>query len=108
MAASRDALGRRHFLKQSLAGTAVLGFPAIVPSSALGFDGKTPPSDRIQAACIGVGRMGGGHVRGFLRHEDVRVVAVCDVQESARQRAKGFVDRAYGDPSCATYNDFRE
>ena len=101
-------LGRREFLKGTLAGASVLGFPTIIPSSALGADGTTPPSDRITAACIGVGRMGGGHVRSFLRHEDVRIVAVCDVQESARQRAKGFVDRAYGDSSCTTYNDFRE
>lgn len=101
-------LGRRDFLKGTLSGAAVLGFPTIIPASALGADGTTPPSDRITAACIGVGRQGGGHVRSFLRHEDVRVVAICDVQESACQRSKGFVDRAYGDKSCATYNDFRE
>src|SRR5436190_24301318 len=106
-------LGRRDFLKGALTGTGGIlgfptGFPTIIPASALGADGATPPSDRITAACIGVGRKGGGHVRSFLRHDDVRVVAICDVQESARQRAKGFVDRAYGDKSCATYNDFTE
>src|SRR5262245_6249182 len=99
--------GRREFLKGTLAGAA-LGFPTIVPASALGADGTTAPSDRIRVACIGVGRMGGGHVRNFLRHEDARVVAICDVQESARQRAKEIVDRTYGDQSCATYSYFRE
>src|ERR1043166_5410795 len=108
--ANQDATrtGRRDFLKKTLAGAGAIGFPTIIPASAMGADGATAPSDRIHAACIGVGRMGGGHVRSFLRHDDVRVVAICDVQETARERSKGFVDRAYGDQDCATYNDFRE
>jgi predicted dehydrogenase len=52
--------------------------------------------------------MGGGHVNGFARRDDVRVVAICDVQESARRRSKNLVDRQYGDTACAVYNDFRE
>ena len=84
-----DTLGRRDLLKGML-GASVLGFPTIIPGSALGADGTTPPSDRITAACIGVGRMGGGHVRSFLRHEDVRVVAVCDVQEAGAPAREGL------------------
>ena len=100
---------RREFLKDALTSAgAMVGFPSIVPASALGADGTTAPSDRIRVACVGVGRMGGGHVRNFLRHEDVRVMAICDVQDLARQRSKDIVDRAYGDKSCATYSDFRE
>ncbi len=101
--------GRREFLKDTLTGAAgVLGFPAIIPASAMGAEGKTPPSDRITMACIGVGRMGGGHVRSLLRHEDAQVLAICDVQETARQRSKTLVDRQYGNTACKTYNDFRE
>jgi predicted dehydrogenase len=103
------AAGRRTFLKETLAGAAcVLGFPTIIPSSALGADGSTAPSDRITLGCIGVGRQGGGDMRGFLQHDDVRVVAICDVQETARKAAKGLVDVRNGDKACATYNDFRE
>jgi len=36
------------------------------------------------------------------------VTAVCDVQESARARAKDLVDSNYGDNACARYNDYRE
>jgi predicted dehydrogenase len=36
------------------------------------------------------------------------VLAVCDVQETARRRAKSIVDRQYGDTACAAYNDYRE
>jgi predicted dehydrogenase len=100
---------RREFLKTAVAGAAgVLGFPAIVPPSALGADGTTPPSDRITVGCIGVGRMGGGHVRSFAGRREARVVAVCDVQETARKRAKNVVDRQYGDTACAAYDNFRE
>jgi predicted dehydrogenase len=58
--------------------------------------------------CIGVGGMGTGHLRGFLGRKRVRVVAVCDVYERQRQKAKSIVDRHYGDTGCATHNDFRE
>jgi predicted dehydrogenase len=95
---------RRLFLKQ-LAGTAA--FPAIVPASVLGRGGFAPGS-KINLGCIGVGRMGSNHVQGFLQHEDVRLVAICDVQKSRRDEAKAVVDQAYGDSACATYNDFRE
>jgi predicted dehydrogenase len=47
-------------------------------------------------------------MRAFLNNKDVRVVAVCDVVADRRQRAKGIVDKHYGDNGCATYNDFRD
>jgi len=52
--------------------------------------------------------MGTGHVRGFLRHQDVRVTAVCDVRKTYRDRAKKIVDEHYGDQACEAYDDFRE
>jgi predicted dehydrogenase len=94
-------------MKGTLAGAVdVLGVPDIIPATVLGAGGATPPSDRITLGSIGVGVMGGSHVRGFLQHEDVRLVAVCDVRESARQRAQGMVNARYGDKACAAYNDF--
>lgn len=68
----------------------------------------TAPSDRITMGAIGVGSQGTGDMRGFLQNEDVRMVAVCDVRESARQRAKKLIDARYGDTACAVYGDFRE
>lgn len=94
---------RREFLKGTLA-----GFPAIVPASVSGAAGATPPSERITMGAIGIGRMGGGLLQSFLELEDVHVVAVCDVQESARRQAKNWVDEKYSDKACSTYNDFRE
>jgi predicted dehydrogenase len=98
---------RREFMKGMLGAPAVLGFPMIVPRRVLGA-GVTAPSDRITMASIGVGSMGTGDLRAWLTKDDVRVVAVCDVREGARQRAKRLVDEKNGDKVCAVYNDFRE
>jgi predicted dehydrogenase len=98
---------RRDFLKTA-AGGAVAGFPAIVPASALGRDGYPAPSDKIVMGAIGVGRQGSGDLRGFLNNADVRVAAICDVQQPTRERIAALVNSKYGDTQCATYNDFRE
>lgn len=99
--------GRRDFLK-TLAGGAVAGFPAIVPSSALGRDGYVAPSEKLVLGTVGIGRMGSGDMRGFLSYQDVHVAAVCDVQQANRERAQATVNRRYGDNACAMYGDYRE
>ncbi len=47
MSKSINKLKRRAFLKKSAIGTAVAMAPTIIPASALGRDGTTPPSERI-------------------------------------------------------------
>jgi predicted dehydrogenase len=98
---------RRNFLKTLAAGV-VTGFPAIVPSSALGKDGYVAPSERIVFGSIGVGRQGSGDMKGFLAQPDVRMAAICDVQQATRERSQATVNRHYDDTQCATYNDYRE
>ncbi len=94
--------GRRQFLR-SLAAA-----PLVVPASALGRDGFVAPSDRIALGAIGVGRQGSGDMRGFLNNADVRVRAVCDVQQANRERAETLVNNRYGAKECSSYNDYRE
>ena len=81
-------MNRRKFLK-SVCGTALgaAAFPYIVPSSVLGANGVVPPSEKVVMGFIGVGSMGGGHLRSFLGYDDVQVAAVCDLREIFRQRA---------------------
>jgi predicted dehydrogenase len=100
---------RRWFLKRAsgLAAGAMV-FPYIVPSSSLGKAGSVAPSSRIVMGCIGVGNQGTGNMRAFMQHDNVQVVAVCDVQESRRAKAKNIVDEHYGNKACATYSDFRD
>ena len=104
-----ERMTRRNFLKKSSAVTAAsAAFPYFVPSSALGKAGTVAPSNRIVMGAIGVGSMGTGDMKGFLRRDQVRMVAVCDVDKSHSSRAKGIVDQKYGNKDCATYPDYRE
>ncbi len=103
-----QAITRRQLLKTSAALGATIGFPAFVPSRVLGAEGAVPPSEKIVMGCIGVGSMGGGHLRAFLGQKDVRVLAACDLREAFRQRAKQRIDATYGNQDARTYHDFRE
>jgi len=102
-------LNRRQFLKSATGVTAgAIAFPYVVSSSALGQAGGVAASNRIVMGAIGVGSMGTGDMRSFLRKNEVQMVAVCDVDKSHRDRAKKFVDEKYGNSDCGTYLDFRE
>src|SRR5215475_2709282 len=100
--------GRRDFLKTLGGAAAVAGFPTIIPSSALGRDGFVAPSEKLVFGAIGVGRQGSGDMRGFLNQQDVRVAAICDVNQATRERIATQVNQKYGDTACAQINDFRE
>ncbi|MGD0896947.1 MAG: Gfo/Idh/MocA family oxidoreductase [Thermoguttaceae bacterium] len=96
---------RRAFLKAAAAAAAC---PYVIPSSALGADGRPAPSERIVMGGIGIGNQGSGDQDGFLGRREVQYVAVCDVQKGARDAAKDRADRRYRNRDCAAYNDFRE
>ena len=100
------AANRRGFLKAAAA-TAV-ACPYIVTSAAMGTADRAPACERIVVGGIGIGGRGGSDMKTFLGRDDVQYVAVCDVRESARKRAKGRVDSWYGNKDCMAYNDFRE
>jgi hypothetical protein len=91
---------RRRFL-ETLA--AAVGLPSFARASALGLNGQTAPSNRIQMAAIGLGF--GWPM--FLR-EDVRYVAVCDVRRERRDQAVALVESKQGGEKCTAYGDFRE
>jgi len=91
-------ISRRVFLKYSTAATVA----AFIPARAFSANNK------IAIGCIGVGGMGTGNMRNFLTLDDCRVVAVCDTYKDKQQKAKGIVDKQYGDTGCAMYGDYRE
>jgi predicted dehydrogenase len=90
----------QHFTRRAFISSSVA--PLLVPASARG------ANDRVVMGVIGVGGMGGGHLRALVNNSDVRVAAVCDVMSDRRNRAKDSVNTAYKDNSCVGYNDFRE
>lgn len=71
-------------------------------------EGATVPSDKIAVGSIGLGIRGTSNMRQFMRYDDVRVAAVCDVSKSQRDNAKTIVDDYYGNQDCAAFGDFRE
>ena len=105
----QNGMNRREFIASSLKISAgALAFPCLLPSSALGRDGSVAPSNRVVLGCIGVGGMGVGNMRDFLQLDDVRVVAVCDVDAENLEKARELVNERYGNTDCAAYRDFRE
>jgi len=94
-------LTRRRFVKGTAA--AIFGAPYLVPSSALGREGKPAPSERVALGCIGVGGRGQHDMRRLMKYGG-EVVAVCDVKSDVREQARALA----GVPPNSAYNDFRE
>ncbi len=83
-------------------GTAAFLGPWIVPSSAFG------ANDRITIGSVGVGPQGRRVLDMFMGFDEVRVVAVCDVNARVREAARARVDDVYGANASAVYGDYRE
>ena len=103
--APRSRVNRRDFLR---AATAAAVAPIIVPRHVVARSQTTPPSDRITLGFIGTGSMGGGHVRGFLKMPDVRILAISDIRLENLEKFQGAVNQQYGDSTCGAHPDFRE
>ena len=95
-------ISRRNFLKKASAGAA-LGLTAANYRSLA----ASSPNDTIVMGFIGLGGMGTGRLREFLRHDDVKAAAICDVDESHLNRAIGEVSKRR-DHKPKGYHDFRE
>ena len=109
-------LPRRKFLKASLKtalGTSIaLSFPSIVPATVFG---KNAPSNRINVAAIGTGRISRGHdMPGVWRHDYAQLMAVCDVDSKRAEDSRQLVNEYYGKrdgkpyDGVKVYTDYRE
>lgn len=98
------ALTRRKFLKKSglIAGSSIV-LPVIIPSCVFG------SNDRITIGMIGTGDHGiNWNLAAYLKLDDCRVIAVCDVDSSRANNAKAIIDTKYGNKDCSVFYDFRE
>ncbi len=113
---------RRRFFKKLAAGTAAVGLPSLVPASVMGADA---PSNRINVGLIGCGHQSQRIVPSFLVHDDVQMLAVCDVNRQStgyyypdqvlgRETARRWVEEHYAEKAmsgafqgCEAYSDFR-
>lgn len=99
-------LSRRTFLGAAAA------FPAIVPSSVFG---QNALSNRINVGAIGIGRISRIHdMPQVWRHDDARIVAVCDLDTRRLLAGRQLVDRTYSETlgqrysGTRTYVDYRD
>jgi len=94
-ATRQGAISRRQFI-----GAAAVAAPfMIVHRHVLAGSGQTPPSEKLNIACIGVGGRGGTNINYLC---DENIVALCDVDE---ERAAGRFRHFEKAPQ---YRDFRK
>lgn len=96
---------RRSFL---YAAGAVLAAPTFIPSSALGADGQTAPSNRLAVGVVGWGMQGPGNTDTFLGQPDAQVVAACDLDKNHLAAAVNRINGHYKNQDCKAYEDYRE
>ena len=105
---TRYSADRRNFIKKTAAMTAAAVIPFYVPGRLLGLDGATPPSEQILLGALGIGSRGWGDLQNFVENKDVRLVSICDIQRSRRERVKNLADERYGNKDCTMYRDMHE
>lgn len=93
---------RRNFLKRTLtAGAGFMVAPTIVPASVFG---PNAPSNRINIGTIGTGRISRDHdMPGVWKYDDVRIVAVSDLDANRVADAKKLVETYYAGKSGKPY-----
>ena len=92
-----SAISRRDFIgntvKAALGTSVAMSFPSIVPASVFG---KFAPSNRINVAAIGNGRIGRSHdMPGVWQYDYAQLMAVCDVDSLRAEDGKKLVNEYY-------------
>jgi predicted dehydrogenase len=110
-------MNRRKFVSSAVktgvaTGVASLGFPSIVPASVLG---KNAPSNRLNIAAIGTGRISRDHdMQETLKYDHARIIAVCDVDKKRLGEAVTYVNSYYSKKNnsdykgVTAYDDYKE
>jgi len=99
---------RREFLLGTAAATAAVSAATVLPARVLGREGKVAPSEKIVLGIIGIGPRCRYDLKSMLQFDDIRCVAIADVQANRRDIGKTLVDEAYSNTDCVLYRDFRE
>lgn len=105
-------LRRRAFIKTTVAASAAVAAPMIVPSSVFG---ANAPSNRIVMGYIGVGRQARGEMREMLGRDDCQIVAVADPDRNRMSDSKKSIEDKYAERTkdgsysgCDMIPDFRD
>ncbi len=103
---------RRAFISNTLKASAMFAIPSIVPASVFG---KNAPSNRINVAAIGTGRISRIHdMPGVWQYDYAQLMAVCDLDKQRAIDGQKLVNDYYtkknGSPfdGVKMYTDYRE
>ena len=104
---TKPGMPRRSFLKTtgSAVAAGAVAAPTVIPSGVLGAAGNPGANDRLTFAHIGVGGMGGSHLRGMAKRQqrgEVNIAAVCDIDEKRLRNASRVAGQQ---ANC--YRDYR-
>src|SRR5437879_12003019 len=89
---TQHAYSRRNFLKTTLAASVA---PLILIPGVRAAENTA--GEKITLGFIGMGTQNRGLLQGFMRRNETRVLAVCDVDTTRRESAKKTVETYYGD-----------
>lgn len=97
---------RRQFLLGATAASAAASLATVWPDEALAR--AISPNEKISLGVIGIGPRCTYDLKSMLQFNDVRCVAIADVQAKRREAGKVLVDETYGAKDCVLYRDFRD
>ena len=93
-------------MKKTALATAAFGIPTLVPASVFG---KNAPSNKIQIAQIGCGRIARDHdLPGVWKHDVARIVAVSDLDSKRMAEGKQFIEDHYTKKMGSPYLDVKQ
>lgn len=97
-------ISRRTFiLNTGLIAGGTIVVPTIIPSCVKG------ANDKINLAMIGTGDHGiTWNLVAYLKQNNCKVIAACDVDSERVLKAKTMIDSRYKNQDCKTFSDFRE
>ena len=98
---------RRDFLSTTAALTSAAAVPWIAPHTTLGAN-KVGSNEKINLGVVGIGPRCTYDLTAMLKFDDIRCVAIADVQSSRRDKGKALVDGHYKNQDCVLFRDFRE
>ncbi len=102
---THEHFSRRDFLATAAVATAGASLAATLPTVA---HSRVAANDKIGLGVIGIGPRCTYDLTAMLKFDDVRCIAIADVQASRRDKGKQLVDEHYGDGNCALHRDLRE
>jgi predicted dehydrogenase len=98
---------RRNFLKNTLAGAALLSAPSFAHGGLSGIFGQQAPSNKVKVALIGCRNQGFSNLSAFLQYPEVECVSLCDIDDEWLNKRAAEVEKKSGKNPAQLVKDWR-